>query len=113
MKHGPIAILDSKVPVLNIAINGPSEIEQAIYKKTLSNAEEAKARLSPSLVVACDSNPDLEGLFDEVIYIPDVKQIYSPIIACIPLQYLAYFIAEELGKDVDQPRNLAKSVTVE
>jgi glucosamine--fructose-6-phosphate aminotransferase (isomerizing) len=113
MKHGPIAILDSKVPVLNIAINGPSEIEQTIYKKTLSNAEEAKARLSPSLVVACDSNPDLEGLFDEVIYIPDVKQIYSPIIACIPLQYLAYFIAEELGKDVDQPRNLAKSVTVE
>jgi glucosamine--fructose-6-phosphate aminotransferase (isomerizing) len=113
MKHGPIAILDSKVPVLNIAINGPSEIEQTIYKKTLSNAEEAKARLSPSLVVACDSNPDVEGLFDEVIYIPDIKQIYSPIIACIPLQYLAYFIAEELGKDVDQPRNLAKSVTVE
>ena len=113
MKHGPIAILDSKVPVLNIAINGPSEIEQTIYKKTLSNAEEAKARLSPSLVVACDSNPDVKGLFDEVIFIPDVKQIYSPIIACIPLQYLAYFIAQELGKDVDQPRNLAKSVTVE
>jgi glucosamine--fructose-6-phosphate aminotransferase (isomerizing) len=113
MKHGPIAILDSKVPVLNIAINGPSELEQTIYKKTLSNAEEAKARLSPSLVVACDSNPDVKGLFDEVIYIPDIKQIYSPIIACIPLQYLAYFIAQELGKDVDQPRNLAKSVTVE
>jgi glucosamine--fructose-6-phosphate aminotransferase (isomerizing) len=113
MKHGPIAILDSKVPVLNIAINGPSELEQTIYKKTLSNAEEAKARLSPSLVVACDSNPDVNGLFDEVIYIPDIKQIYSPIIACIPLQYLAYFIAQELGKDVDQPRNLAKSVTVE
>jgi len=113
MKHGPIAILDSKVPVLNIAINGPSEIEQTIYKKTLSNAEEAKARLSPSLVVACDSNADVQGLFDEIIYIPDIKQIYSPIIACIPLQYLAYFIAEELGKDVDQPRNLAKSVTVE
>jgi len=113
MKHGPIAILDSKVPVLNIAINGPSELEQNIYKKTLSNAEEAKARLSPSLVVTCDSNSNLEGLFDEVIYIPDIKQIYSPIIACIPLQYLAYFIAQELGKDVDQPRNLAKSVTVE
>lgn len=113
MKHGPIAILDSKVPVLNIAIEGPSELEQLVYKKTISNAEEAKARLSPSLIITCDSNQDVKGQFDEIIYIPDIKQIYSPIIACIPLQYLAYFIAEELGKDVDQPRNLAKSVTVE
>lgn len=113
MKHGPIAILDQNVPVLNIAINGPSEQERTIYKKTLSNAEEARARMSPSLVIACDSNSDVDEIFDEIIRIPDVAQIYSPIIATIPMQFLAYFIAEELGKDVDQPRNLAKSVTVE
>ena len=113
MKHGPIAILDSSVPVLNIAISGKTEFEQTIYKKTLSNAEEAKARMSPSLVIACDSDENVENLFDDVIRIPDVSQIFSPIVATIPLQFLAYFIAENLGKDVDQPRNLAKSVTVE
>jgi glutamine---fructose-6-phosphate transaminase (isomerizing) len=113
MKHGPIAILDSTVPVLNIAISGKTEYEQTIYKKTLSNAEEAKARMSPSLVVACDSDDNVENLFDDVIRIPDISQIFSPIVATIPLQFLAYFIAENLGKDVDQPRNLAKSVTVE
>ncbi len=113
MKHGPIAILDNTVPVLNIAISGKTEFEQMIYKKTLSNAEEAKARMSPSIVIACDSDENVENLFDEVIRIPDVSQIFSPIVATIPLQFLAYFIAENLGKDVDQPRNLAKSVTVE
>lgn len=113
MKHGPIAILDQNVPVLSIAINGPSELEQTIYKKTLSNAQEAKARKSPALVVACDGNTDVENIFDEIIRIPNISQIFSPIIAVLPLQFLAYYIAEDLGKDVDQPRNLAKSVTVE
>lgn len=113
MKHGPIAILDSTVPVLNIAISGVSEFEQNIYKKTLSNAQEAKARMSPSLVIACDNDDNVENLFDEVIRVPNISQIFSPIVATIPLQFLAYFIAENLGKDVDQPRNLAKSVTVE
>lgn len=113
MKHGPIAILDSTVPVLNIAISGKTEFEQTIYKKTLSNAEEAKARMSPSLVIACDNDENVQDLFDDVIRIPEISQIFSPIVATIPLQFLAYFIAEDLGKDVDQPRNLAKSVTVE
>lgn len=113
MKHGPIAILDKNVPVLSIAIDGASELEHIIYKKTLSNAAEARARMSPSIVVACDDNKDVENIFDEVIRIPNISQIFSPIIATIPLQYLAYYIAEDLGKDVDQPRNLAKSVTVE
>jgi glucosamine--fructose-6-phosphate aminotransferase (isomerizing) len=113
MKHGPIAILDNTVPVLNIAISGKTEFEETIYKKTLSNAEEAKARMSPSLVIACDNDENVENLFDDVIRIPDISQLFSPIIATIPLQFLAYFIAENLGKDVDQPRNLAKSVTVE
>ncbi len=113
MKHGPIAILDQNVPVLSIAINGETELEQIVYKKTLSNAEEAKARMSPSIVIACDDNDDVVGVFDEVVRIPNISQLYSPIIATIPLQFLAYYIAEDLGKDVDQPRNLAKSVTVE
>ncbi|MBT6843788.1 MAG: glutamine--fructose-6-phosphate transaminase (isomerizing) [Candidatus Melainabacteria bacterium] len=113
MKHGPIAILDQSVPVLTIAIDGKSKFEHSLYEKTLSNAEEARARKSPSLVIACDDNQDVTGLFDEVIRIPNIDQFLSPIIATIPLQFLAYYIAEELGKDVDQPRNLAKSVTVE
>ncbi len=113
MKHGPIAILDQNVPVLSIAINGETELEQTVYKKTLSNAEEARARMSPSIVIACDDNNDVAGVFDEVVRIPNITQFFSPIIATIPLQFLAYYIAEDLGKDVDQPRNLAKSVTVE
>lgn len=113
MKHGPIAILDKTVPVLSIAIDGDSELEKIVYKKTLSNSAEARARMSPSIVIACDDNKDVEPIFDEVIRIPNISQIFSPIIATIPLQYLAYYIAEDLGKDVDQPRNLAKSVTVE
>lgn len=113
MKHGPIAILDQNVPVLNIAINGETELEKKIYDKTMLSAQEAKARKSPSLVLTCDSNKDADLVFDEVIRIPNVSQILSPIIATIPLQFLAYFVAEDLGKDIDQPRNLAKSVTVE
>ncbi len=113
MKHGPIAILDQSVPVLTIAINGKSALEQMVYKKTLSNAEEARARKSPSILITNDSNHDVDNIFDEIIRIPNVSQLFSPLIAVIPLQFLAYFIAEDLGKDVDQPRNLAKSVTVE
>jgi len=113
MKHGPIAILDHNVPVLSIAISGASDYEQNIYLKTLHNAEEARARKSPSIVVACDDNADVNEIFDEVLRIPNISQIFSPLVAIIPLQFLAYAIAEDLGKDVDQPRNLAKSVTVE
>lgn len=113
MKHGPIAILDHTVPVLSIAISGETELEKNIYHKVLHNAEEARARKSPSIVIACDDNKDVDPIFETIIRIPNVSQLYSPIIAVIPLQFLAYCIANELGKDVDQPRNLAKSVTVE
>ncbi len=113
MKHGPIAILDQDVPVLSIAISGPSAYEQNIYLKTLHNAQEAQARKSPSLLLACDGDTNIPDIFDDIFWIPRINQIYSPLLAIIPLQFLAYFIAEDLGKDVDQPRNLAKSVTVE
>lgn len=113
MKHGPIAILDQNVPVLSIAINGKSDNEKSIYSKIIHNAQEAKTRKSPSLVIATDGNREVEEIFDEIIRIPSISQIFSPIVCTIPLQFLSYFIAEDLGKDVDQPRNLAKSVTVE
>jgi glucosamine--fructose-6-phosphate aminotransferase (isomerizing) len=114
LKHGPIAILDEKVPVVTLAIPSEIESEQVIYEKMIHNAIEAKARKSPSILITTDANPVPDnGDFDTIIRIPDVDQIFSPIIATIPLQFMAYYIAEDLGKDVDQPRNLAKSVTVE
>jgi len=107
LKHGPIAMLDETMPVLAILMKG------GVYEKILSNAEESKAR-NAKLVALTDSKDNkIDELFDYVIRIPDVAEILSPIISVIPLQLLAYYIAEYLGKDVDQPRNLAKSVTVE
>lgn len=113
LKHGPIAILDDNVPVISIAVPSIYEDEQVIYEKVIHNALEAKTRKSPSILLTTDSNQDHVEEFDLVLRIPDIDQLYSPILATIPLQFLAYFIAENLGKDVDQPRNLAKSVTVE
>lgn len=113
LKHGPIAILDENVPVISIAIPSIHEDEQIIYEKIIHNALEAKTRKSPSILLTTDSNQDHVEEFDLVMRIPDIDQIFSPILATIPLQFFAYYIAENLGKDVDQPRNLAKSVTVE
>ena len=84
-----------------------------VYDKVLSNSEEAKARNARMIVLTDSEDPHLEELFDFIIRIPKVQELVSPILAIVPLQLLAYYIAEFLGKDVDQPRNLAKSVTVE
>ncbi len=107
LKHGPIAMLDETMPVLSILMNG------SVYEKILSNSEEAKARNARMIALTNSSNDKLKDLFDYIIKVPDVDETLSPIIAIIPLQLIAYYIAEFLGKDVDQPRNLAKSVTVE
>lgn len=107
LKHGPIAMLDETMPVLSILMNGK------VYEKILSNAEEAKARNAKMIALTNSSDEKLDELFDFIIKVPRVNEIFSPVIAMIPLQLLAYYIAEFLGKDVDQPRNLAKSVTVE
>ena len=107
LKHGPIAMLDETMPVLSILMNG------SVYEKILSNSEEAKARNARMIALTNSSNEKLKDLFDYIIKVPDVDEVLSPIIAIIPLQLIAYYIAEFLGKDVDQPRNLAKSVTVE
>lgn len=107
MKHGPIALLDAKVPVVAIAVPG------TVYEKVLSNAQEAKARDARLIGVTVMDDPDAELTFDDVLPIPAIPEILSPILTVIPLQLLAYHIAARRGLDVDQPRNLAKSVTVE
>ena len=107
LKHGPIAMLDETMPVLSILMKG------CVYEKLLSNSEEAKARNARMIALTNSKDSKLDDLFDHIIRVPDVQELFSPLVAIVPLQLLAYYIAEFLGKDVDQPRNLAKSVTVE
>ena len=107
LKHGPIAMLDDTMPVLSILMNG------SVYEKLLSNSEEAKARNARMIALTNSNDEKLNALFEHIIRVPNVQELFSPIIAMVPLQLIAYYIAEFLGKDVDQPRNLAKSVTVE
>jgi len=107
MKHGPIALLDEKVPVVAIAMPG------AVYEKVLSNAQEAKARDAKLIGVTPMNDAEAAEVFDHLLPVPTVEELLSPILTVIPLQFLAYHIAARRGLDVDQPRNLAKSVTVE
>ena len=107
LKHGPIALLDAKVPVVAIAMPG------SVYEKVLSNAQEAKARDARLIGVTPMNDPEAAETFDDLIPVPIVEELLSPILTVIPLQLLAYHIAARRGLDVDQPRNLAKSVTVE
>jgi glucosamine--fructose-6-phosphate aminotransferase (isomerizing) len=107
MKHGPIALLDAKVPVVAIAMPG------TVYEKVLSNAQEAKARDARLIGVTPINDHEAAETFDDLLPVPAVEELLSPILTVIPLQLLAYHIAARRGLDVDQPRNLAKSVTVE
>ncbi|MFM7448090.1 MAG: glutamine--fructose-6-phosphate transaminase (isomerizing) [Leptolyngbyaceae cyanobacterium] len=107
MKHGPIALLDAKVPVVTIAVPG------TVFEKVLSNAQEARARDARLIGVTPMDEQDAEDTFDTLIPVPHVDELLSPVVTVIPLQLLAYHIAARRGLDVDQPRNLAKSVTVE
>ncbi|MEG4285158.1 glutamine--fructose-6-phosphate transaminase (isomerizing) [Microcoleus sp. A006_D1] len=107
MKHGPIALLDAKVPVVAIAMPG------SVYEKVLSNAQEAKARDARLIGVTPKHGEAEADIFDHILPVPLVDELLSPIVTVIPLQLLAYHIAARRGLDVDQPRNLAKSVTVE
>ncbi|MBW4662368.1 MAG: glutamine--fructose-6-phosphate transaminase (isomerizing) [Drouetiella hepatica Uher 2000/2452] len=107
MKHGPIALLDEKVPVVAIAMPG------MVYEKVLSNAQEAKARDAKLIGVTPMNDAEAAEVFDHLLPVPAVEELLSPILTVIPLQFLAYHIAARRGLDVDQPRNLAKSVTVE
>jgi len=107
MKHGPIALIDENMPVVFIATKDDT------YEKIISNIEEVRARRGKVIAIASEGDKDIARIANHVIYIPETLAILTPILSVIPLQLLAYYIAVDLGRDVDQPRNLAKSVTVE
>lgn len=107
MKHGPIAMIDENFPTIALACDGP------LLEKTLSNIEEIKARKGPIIVIATEGNDKIKSLTDDVIYIPKTLEQLQPLLVTIAMQLFAYFVTVEKGFDVDRPRNLAKSVTVE
>jgi len=107
MKHGHIALIDKNFPTVAICM------KDSVHDKMLSNIEEIKARGGAVIAITTKGNTKLRNIADDIIYLPKVREVLSPIITTIPLQLLAYHIAALRGRDVDQPRNLAKSVTVE
>lgn len=107
LKHGSIAMLDENFPIIALVP------QDDIYEKMVSNIEEAKARKAPILAIASEGDKQIQEVADDVLYIPQVHPILQPIVSTIPLQLLAYYIGVEKGLNVDRPRNLAKSVTVE
>ncbi|MBM3284885.1 MAG: SIS domain-containing protein, partial [Candidatus Aminicenantes bacterium] len=107
MKHGPIALIDEKMPTLAVVPRDRA------YEKMLGNISEIKTRQGYVLAVAYDDDEEIEHHADEVIRVPAVANLLSPFLTILPLQLFAYHIAARRGADVDQPRNLAKSVTVE
>jgi len=109
VKHGPIALVDKDMPVVVIATNK----ERLIYQKVITNIEEIKARGGNILIIANKGDKTVKRLSDQIIYVPKTIDFLSPILNVIPLQLLSYYIAVKRGCDVDKPRNLAKSVTVE
>ena len=107
LKHGPIALLDPETPLVAIATRG------AVYEKVVSNVAEARARSAPIIAIATEGDDEIHRYAHDVLYVPETLEAISPIVVVLPLQLLAYEIAVARGTDVDQPRNLAKSVTVE
>jgi len=107
MKHGPIALIDEEMPVFVIATKG------ANYEKVVSNIQEVKARKGQIIAVVTSGDKDVKKVADYYVEIPETDELLVPIISVIPLQLLSYHIAVMRGCNVDQPRNLAKSVTVE
>ena len=107
MKHGPIALIDKDMPTIIIATN------KLHYSKVLANAEEIKARSGKLIAIVTESDVDMRRVADHVIEIPETHNYLTPLLTSIPLQLLSYHIAKLRGCNVDQPRNLAKSVTVE
>jgi glucosamine--fructose-6-phosphate aminotransferase (isomerizing) len=107
MKHGPIALIDEEMPVFVIATKGTS------YEKVVSNIQEVKARKGKIIAIVTEGDTQVKQMADHTIEIPDTDENLVPLLATVPLQLLAYYIAVKRGCNVDQPRNLAKSVTVE
>ena len=107
MKHGPIAIIDREMPVVMIVTR------DELHDKMISNLEQVKARDGIVIALATEGDEEMAKLADHIIYLPETTTLLTPLLTAIPLQLLAYYIAVYRGCDVDQPRNLAKTVTVE
>jgi glucosamine--fructose-6-phosphate aminotransferase (isomerizing) len=107
MKHGPIALLDEEIPVVVVAT------DSHVYDKVVSNIQEVRARGAEVVAIATDGNEDIQHHADDVVFVPRTHPFLQAALAVIPLQLLAYRIARLRGMNVDQPRNLAKTVTVE
>ena len=107
MKHGPIALIDEDLPVVILVPRGKN------YEKVLSNLEEVRARGGRVIAIATSGDAEAASKAEKVIFLPETTEALTPILLSVPLQLLAYHIAVHKGTDVDQPRNLAKSVTVE
>ncbi|MEO8210923.1 MAG: SIS domain-containing protein, partial [bacterium] len=107
MKHGPIALIDENMPVVFIAPKDKT------YDKIISNIEEIKARKGKIITIATEDDNEISSYSDYILRVPNTLPIFSPILNSIPLQFLSYYIATARDCNVDQPRNLAKSVTVE
>ena len=107
LKHGPIALIDENFPTIAIS---PSD---SVYEKMISNIQEIKARKGKVLAIATQGNEDIKKIVDDVIYIPKTLEMLTPMLSVIPLHLFAYYVALLLGRDIDKPKNLAKSVTVE
>jgi glucosamine--fructose-6-phosphate aminotransferase (isomerizing) len=107
MKHGPLALVDPQTPSVFLATRG------AVFEKVMSNLQEIKARGGPVIAIASEGDTEVASQVDEIVYVPEVPEYLQPLVAVVPLQLLAYHIALLRGCDVDKPRNLAKSVTVE
>lgn len=107
LKHGPIALIEETFPSIIIAP------QDSVYEKVVSNLQEVKARSGVVLAIATEGDRHIAEIADDVVYIPKTLEMLTPLLSIVPLQLLAYYIADTLGRDIDQPRNLAKSVTVE
>jgi glucosamine--fructose-6-phosphate aminotransferase (isomerizing) len=107
MKHGPIALVDENLPVVFVATR------DRFYEKIVSNVQEIKARKGKIICIASDGDSVIPGMANDVIFVPDADELVGPMVSVIPLQLLSYYTGVAKGLDVDKPRNLAKSVTVE
>jgi glucosamine--fructose-6-phosphate aminotransferase (isomerizing) len=107
LKHGPLALIDENIPTVAICLS------DSVYDKMVSNIQEIKARKGPVITVATEENEEIKNLVDDVIFIPKTLEMLTPMLSVIPLHLFAYYVAKELGCEIDTPKNLAKSVTVE
>ena len=107
LKHGPLALIDENTPTVAICTS------DSVYDKMIANIQEIKARKGSIIAIATEGNEEINKLVDDVVFIPKTLEVLTPMLSVIPLHLFAYYVARELGRDIDKPRNLAKSVTVE